>query len=488
MMIISSLAVSDICALRLTSRALHDKSTQQSFIELFKQKSFRLTPIHLQRFVNASGSGGLGCLLESCIITGLAVNSSSETTTPEVEPSTPERDTTTPERETTTPERKTAQDQVPGTSAYTEHLKSLLFKAFTNLQQHSPHRGITSICLQVVPGLEGPTGELEQPEDFDDWRSIWDTARNTFRITIHALNLSGLTLRGELDIFTSLNGCSLSCTDFLALPTIVSSKFLQAIKHLKVSVSGPHDDNDDYGVEKRYPRSYMHSANIFVLAMQMIKHTMPALESVTLHWYQLAYRWFHGHILPTTESEMPDLAFSRHTWPLLKACSLENVKVTERILLSFLAASNPQQLSMVYVSLMQGTWDSIFNLLVDGQSSVVSFHLDKIFSSQMPNTRDLVLFKEPGRTQTESFDREPLPCSLSGQNRKEKIRYCHPAQHPIDSPFRRTWTLNLQTLYGPLRRRYDFIKLNEWDYSALLKEMMPHYYARQRWIMEMANA
>ena len=365
-LITSSLEVRDICALRLTSWALHDKSTQRSFINLFKHKSFRLTPIDLQRFVDASASGGLGCLLESCTIIGLASESSPATAAG----------------------REAVKKQVSPAIKEIEDLKGLLSEAFTNLKQHSPNGGITSISLQVVAGTETQTGELEQPGEFGDWRSIWDTARNTFRITVAALYFAGITLRGELEIFTSHKGCSLSCADFLALPKMISPKStLGALKHLKISISRPHDNSDDYGIERDYPRSCMSGANIFVLAMQIIKRTMPALESVTLHWYHLSTTWYRDHLLPTEERETPDFAFSRRTWPQLKACHLENVSVTERVLLSFLAASHLQYLSLVHVPLRVGTWDSIFSLLVDDQSSVTSFYLAQVSSKQGSGSR-----------------------------------------------------------------------------------------------------
>ncbi len=375
----------------------------------------------------------MGCLVESCTLIGLATAEDGE--------------------------RDGGEAANEGERVAT--LKDLLAEAFSNLKLHSSHGSIACLSLQVIAGTEGPTGKVTTPEEFQSWRRIWDTARQTYRIAMYALNASGLSLREELDIFTAHRVCSLSCTDFVALHKIVTSKAaFGTLKRLKASISLPHDENDDYDMAKDVPVELVHRKNLFALAMQTVKRTMPQLEDMTLQCYNI--HRFRGYQRPPGDREVRDLALSREDWPRLQGCNLHGVDSSEEEMLSFLEASAPRVLQLTFVVITSGTWAPIFDFIAGDKSPVSSFRLGDLCD----NKSSLIRFDEAGRDKLQQVYGNSIPSAIAEEGGSDEIRHRFPAQGQHGIPGSKTWRTNASSSVGPIREPYDYVGINSRDYAV----------------------
>lgn len=431
----------DLGALRLTSRAV-DSAVSQSrqFCSLFTRKNIQLSAERLQKFVQVTSQGRMGCLLQHCTIAGQAQ-----------------------EAALTDDEDELADE--------TQTLRLLLATAFSNVKQHSPHKGLTSLCLGVAACTTDENGRRIEAPRFHLFRQIWDAARQTFEITLAALNDSQLHVYQELDVFMSLRGCSLAYNDFLDLPQrFASLHALESLKRIRLSLSAPHEVRPEYRFESEdgqasadepteAPATEVYPENILQSVMLVMAHFMPQLEAIELHWYNVAV---HLRDLPTPPpvplSPALDGETKQQRFAHLKECHLSGLYVSESDLLRFLTATRPPTVALTYVHLLRGgAWTSIFEFISGINSPVTKYLLDDLTQSRI-----MVHFDGPGNPKFPLLNREPWPHTLTRQDSSAivEIRHRLASGRVLGSPQRTRWIRSRREEYGPLQRPYDFVELN----------------------------
>jgi hypothetical protein len=425
--IVTFLEFSDIASLRLTGRAMESKASYGSFTAHFRHKDVELTTRTLQEMVRLTSQGRLGSRLQHCTITGIVTGIARN--------------------------EATAADEV------TEHLRSLLAEAFSNLKRCSPKGGLASLCLRVAARIESPDGELSEPNDFRNWRAVWDSALRTFDITMAALSESQLFVDEHLDIYGSLRGCSLECNAFLAFAQKSASKHVFGpLKKLTVSLSPPPkagmEHQSEAAATETEAQAQGSNSNLILQGFMRVLHIMPKLESLDLHWCSLKNTASTPPVPSASRQENSTSPASPH----LKECSLRGICVSESDLLHFLEAAHPATVTLTDVRLVSGTYASIFKYLTDPDSPVTCYYLDDI----REGTVNLAHFEVPGNPKFRYLRSDVGPSSLTrqGGHVKEAIRYRLPPRRPLGSGERWRWLRSKAQEFGPPDGHYDFIKLN----------------------------
>lgn len=370
--IMSFLDLRNIAPLRLTSCNMENKTFRAGFSTFFNNKDVKLTTSTLHEMVHITSQSRLGCLLQHCTITGIV------------------RDETT----------------VPHISA---ECMSPLTEAFRNLKQHSTKGGLKSLCLRVAARIEDADGDLVEPDSFHSWQPVWAVAVHTFNVVMAALDGSHLVVHEHLDIFGSLRGCSLPSDVFMAR-NFASMNAFRALKKLTVSLSAPRETTSKYTEE---------SQSELLLDMMQMSRNMPEMAFLNLHWYRLIYTGYEPILsnLPPVYGEM----YTKSAPLCLKECTLRGIHVYESDLLGFLEAVCPRDLTLENVTLLSGTFASVFRYLSDPDSVVASYHLDDI-----KERRCLVHFDVPGNPKFRYMRGNVGPSTLtrSAGHVKETINYC----------------------------------------------------------------
>ena len=444
--IVTFLELCDISSLHLTCRTLEDKASQGSFIEIFKHKTVELTTRTLQDMVRVTNLGRrLGCFLQHCTITGIIRRYDDTTTTLAVA------------------------DEGP-TEHY--HLQRLLTEAFRNLkQQHGPNGGLASLCFRVAVHIEDAAdGELTttEPAEFRSWRAVWEAARQTFNVTMAALNESQLRVDEHLDVFGTLKGCSLACDTFLAIAQeSAARRVFASSKRLTVSLSAPplppkpemeyESEEEELVIETEFQTQSGRPHLILQDIMQVLR-IMPELKSLKLHWYNLGVQ---ASASPTTSSATPwETNVSSAPTTGLKECSLHGIHVSESHLLQFIKAVHPTSLTLTYIRLTSGTYDPIFKYLTDLDTPITYIYLDGICVGF-----DLVHFETPGNSKFPYLYGDAGPSVLTQQRchdaKEEPIRYRFASERPTGSRQRYYWVRCKAQEFGPPEQiKYDFVDLN----------------------------
>lgn len=422
--IVTNLDFCDISSLRLTSRTIEDKASQFSFTTLFGRKDIGLTTTALQNFVGATGQGRLGCLLQDCTLTGIA---SFETTTPD--------DTA-------------------------EHIR-LLADAFRNLKHRSPRGGLVSLSLGLAVRV-GTEGELAPPGHQRvrrAWRTIWDAAIRTFRVTIAALGESQMSVGERLDVFGSVVGCSLPCDVFMASAGIFSSAHVfGSLRKLTLSLSAPYRAESEPDLEwensAQEPSAPLinqtqsrYSQQVFRVIVQLC-HAKLKLEDLDLHWYDLG-----RYISTSSLSDSPQassIAGDTSSGTIhIKGCSLRGVFISETDLLHLLQTTCPETLTLTDIHLISGTYTSILDYVNGPDSSIKSYHLDDLCEEGA--SRPPVHFNIPGRSKFRYRGGPVGPSTLTRQagDAKEAVGYSHPRSCADVSVKMVLWRLVKKRDFGP---------------------------------------
>ena len=188
----------DIRNLRLVSQTIAAKSSRGTFKKYFETKTINWeSTTELQSLVQMTQPQRTGCFLKSLTIRGTAPTPS---------------------------------------HTFTEEI-ALLTEAFTKLRHNSVYGGLQSLVLTVQGQKILRNAHMIFPETFHNWDSVWQTAYKTLEISSHALADSGLSVQ-ELDIFGSVDRCSLACNKIsLLLEHVDISKTLFNLKNLSLSLS-----------------------------------------------------------------------------------------------------------------------------------------------------------------------------------------------------------------------------------------------------------
>ncbi len=445
--IVTFLELRDISSLRLTSGTLEDKASRGSFIAFFTHKNVELTTRTLQDMVRVTNPDRrLGCFLQHCTIKGIARREGEMTTA--------------------------VADEGP-----TEHhrFQRLLTEAFRNLKQrYGPKKGLASLCFRVAARVEGAAdGELSttEPDQFRSWRAVWEAARRTFNVTMAALNESRLQVDEHLDVFGGLKGCSLACDAFLAAAQeSAATHVFASLKRFTVSLSerplppkpelnyDESEEEEEVIVTKAQTQSGR--SHLILQDIMRVLRTMPKLESLKLHWYDLGVNGPTSSVTSYATSWESNISSAPTTG--LRECSLQGIHVSESHLVQFLEAVHPTSLTLTDISLMSGTYDPIFKYLTDPDTPVTYTHLDDICLGF-----NLVHFEIPGNSKFRYRNGEVGPSVLTREGshhaKEEPIRYRFPPGRPLGSGERMRWLKSRAEECGPPDQSnyiYDFVDLN----------------------------
>lgn len=281
--VINLLIFRDLCSLCLVSRTFAATCRQDTFFQKhFSTKMLKWTSTEqMQEFMHLTHENRMGCLLQHLTIVGVV--------------------------------------GVPP-AAGLQSLATLLTQAFTNLRLNTAHAGLQSTTLLVQAQVENGNGELVSVKKICDWRKVWQTTAQTFRIILRALADSALPIE-KLDVFGSVSWCSLACDQIgWVLDTMDVSRPLEKLKSLSLSLSH-HIVEEDSG-DRLHAAGQRHANDIAQL-LQLCQQ----LQKLELHWYNL-------HIIKLDEAEMEERQFFTHVVQLapftqLRHCRLDGIYTDE---------------------------------------------------------------------------------------------------------------------------------------------------------------
>lgn len=434
--ILRFLVTGDIASLRLTSCTMVKKATQPIFTSLFKRKEVLLSTESLEKMVGVTADGRLGCLLQHCTITGIAIATTLNTPTP---------NTTTRDLQ-------------------------LLTQAFRNLKKYSPDGVLESICLRVTAREVDWRGKLVQPQTFKSQRTVWAAALETFDLVMEALRQSGLCV-DELDIFDTLRGCSLDISHFME--KFNAPDLLRSLKRLRMSL-GPTPAMQPWRIEEdaeykvHNPSAVNHTGwrrQDSLLAVSQVLERTQNLQSLKVHWYSFNDVYNPKSLEPAESNDVSSPDSDKGT--SLRECSLHGIWVPARHLLKFLQMTQVEQLTLAEISLLEGTYEPIFEYMSSPACSIRSYHLDDLRECTMAETyRNRVHFKnergEP-RAPLVSEDRGSRSLLRTGTAVKDPISYHAPGRpHTMLRPEVEQWAQRRELIFGGRYPEpgYDFISLN----------------------------
>ena len=180
-------------------------------------------------------------------------------------------------------------------------LTSLLVEAFRNLKQISSRHALRSLTLSVSSKARDKHGRLVRSKRTLSWQVVWQTALDTFRISIAALVGAQLCVSEQLSLFSEVKSCSLDLDAFCSLPTMIQdTAVFGSLKKLAISVSTqfawyhsstPASISDLDVLRQQYtnPEDQMHKADSRVQtrlsSIISVTMSLPELSELDIHWY-----------------------------------------------------------------------------------------------------------------------------------------------------------------------------------------------------------
>ncbi|TGJ78217.1 hypothetical protein E0Z10_g10547 [Xylaria hypoxylon] len=408
--IVTLLDCRDILSLRLTSRTLSSKLSQNFLARFFAYKHVELARGPLVNMADMTSQGRPGRLLQHCTIIGVAGNDMSNTPN------------------------------------FDEDVR-LLTKAFMNLKQHSPSARLASLRLSVIVRSQHSDDGTLEPNAGPSRRDIWAIALRTFDVAITALQKSQLPVDEHLDMFGGILGCSLAFNTLLSLNRrFASTPIFSSLKKLTVSLSSPCIDQKertpDAAVIIPDRSSQMMHGTLLLQGLLEMLGLMPGLEGLDIHWYNIGIEESTTDAGPTIH-----LNESRHSiLACLETCNLRGLYVNESDLLRFIKAVHPEALIITDVCLVLGTWTSIFQYLTSSGSPVTYYHLDDVREGH-----NLVHFDVPGESKFPYLGVTMGPSTLTRRINevKDMIRFGMTSRRPLGSGQRMRWRNSKILEFGP---------------------------------------
>ena len=214
-MIAVLLDLRDLCNIRLASRSMEVKATQDHFKSQLRTKRVYLTEAALGTFVQMTNRGGLGCLIQNLTLVSIAKRS---------------------EKDARSADDKIQQD---------DHV-NLLIRAFEYLAAESKSGMLDSLCLEVaVLPADGLAYIQPDVAEARDRKPIWLCTAHTFSTTIRSLGASKLRLK-KLNVFNSphMQGCSLPCNELAIIDSCTNdiAPSLAQLETLSIGLSNAVTD------------------------------------------------------------------------------------------------------------------------------------------------------------------------------------------------------------------------------------------------------
>jgi hypothetical protein len=482
--IVVLLGLSDIRSLRLSSRTLATKATQDHFKSYFHSKHVDITHSALRAFVGISRPGGLGCLVQHLVLVGVVNNtklleSILHEGEEEYEEEGEEDDEVEDEVEEDEPEtekqiqaeldlkileeRQTNYEQLheSGTDV------SLLSDAFRNIVANSKTGKLLSLSLEVVVYREDFEQRLP-PLAGGSWRFIWKSAADTFSTMMCSLAASNLSIE-KLDIFNDrqLQRCSLACNELGSIDfdhkglaiSLASLKSLSLSFSEKVIFNSKNDaeqsydpaeetawdevgegrDDDDIKTEAADEGNFIGLAKLLQLSSQ--------LEDLKLHQYLLIQGrlhpadMYHERLLQRAAQMTPNMNLNR--------MELRGLYVREEDLLALIQRTAVRKLSLYSVVMSSGSFRSVFDYCTSDAADMEELYCDELFEQGLR-----VYFDGPGHYRFPPLT-GPGGCDKlerAGAELKQPIFYRSAQYIAIGSPQTAEYKLKRWREYGPPSR------------------------------------
>ncbi|GES60489.1 F-box domain protein [Aspergillus terreus] len=449
--------------LRLTNRYLRSTVTQGFFRSYVRSRRVKLTGTDLQRLVVLTQRGWLGCGIRHLTLVGVVNNTKSL----EAALKANEDDPRKRDLEVLRGRRQTYQQLLES-----GQIAQLLSQIFKNLAVNNTTGKLRSLSLAVTVYRQDAKREIV-PLAGGSWRLIWQTAAETFRVVLAALQESKLEV-DCLNVFSGplLQKCSLESLELARINYNSEGliKALGALKNLSVSISERIIDlnplsaqlSDEPADEVDWPDdepdkdineviAEAQDENNFVGLADLLR-VCHGLKSLHIHQYLVDF-----HNLSSNTRSPIEKLFQRvaelDTLPALEECSLRGVFVRETDLLAFLKRVHLRRLSMENVVMVSGTYRSIFDFCTDEASRLSFLYVDELMIQN-----DLIYFTGAGeprfRTWVGAHGSNTL--KREGEQLKQPILY-HPPDGPampVASPARQEWLLQQRREYGPPKKLY----------------------------------
>ncbi|PHH66074.1 hypothetical protein CDD81_599 [Ophiocordyceps australis] len=463
--IISFLYVRDLCCLRLTGRDLNDAvCAVRDLRACYTHKNIELTTPRLNALVQATSHGGLMCLLQHCILTGMVPKAATDTD-------------------------ESAQHQ------------RLLTEAFCNIKKYSPTHRLASVSLALLAPPDDPVTAMRdqdpvegsEPDEEDGyssdaieecyrykrrhrptcqaWPLVWGMALRTFNITMGALKTAQLPVHERLDIYSSLRGCSLSADALLDMALDSSwTQVFGGLKNLRVSLSLSPERAIKHNARmaeraaaykmaqnislaeqiEEEPKVPLHQTNNLLDDIKHMGRIMPQLEKLYLHWYQLI-----DEDASTTGRMTGASPVDLH----LNECNLCGIGATRNQVLDFIKRAHPESLIMTYIQLPpEDFFNPILEYIRSNDSRLTYYHLDNVSRGHR-----LVHYDVQGLMQYPYSYGFKAPSTVTRRHGgvKEKFRCMVCETRPLGSSELRRWNERKARNAGPfIQFAYDFVEWN----------------------------
>ncbi|USW47186.1 hypothetical protein Slin15195_G005050 [Septoria linicola] len=401
------LELSDMCHLRLASRVLLGKATQDYFKSFCKHKHVDLTKTAIQILIDITQPGMLGCHIEELTLVGVVNNTLSfesivrKRTKPVVEhngPMTMSTEVRCTEDEVQRAQRDLQdlrQRQADDTSFIESgHAVELLSQAFKNLAENGCNIPLPNLKLDVVVFREDATTRLSALQG-GGWKMIWSCASQTLKVTINALAQSRLPLN-ELDKYSEVLRCAVARDQLAHLPTS-DPGLKESFKHLKaLSISLSHrvidaTKQDQTGFADSAERvSYSnvpiyrdvdilraeaaHEENFVGLA-NLLKVCEDSLERLDIHQYSLERRKLKQDDMH--DEKIMQVMVQNTNLRSLTGAMLRGLWFNEVDLLAFLKQSrNLRQVVLQDMRMREGSWTGVFDMLTANSTEQKAAKMD----------------------------------------------------------------------------------------------------------------
>ena len=405
------LGLRDLFNVRLASRSLASKATQDHFGSFVRSRRVELTRPALETMAALTAKGRIGCFVEEFTLAGVVYNTAGlqhqlqagtktmlgrgcEESGMLDEPAEPG---TEAELARATAALNTMQSKQ---ADYDQLHKSggdvaLLAEVFQNLAANTKRHGLVSLSLDVTEYRQ----DAQTPQPAPDrlaWRSIWQIAEQTFHTIRCSLGAASIQTQ-ELNLFCNdFSGrCSLECNQLSrcdwrtegvvftlanveSLAICISDRVLDETAHDALATGDP--------VERMSSIADTSSLlpNLEALEKQAKEdQNFDGLVALLKSCSKLKKLDLRRCYVRRRRSKLDDPAGEKSIQRLAEASCLQNVKILslgnfvarEEDLLSILRRNPVRDLTLVNITLEPGTWDGIFDQCT---ANIPTLHLEDL--------------------------------------------------------------------------------------------------------------
>lgn len=430
-MIVVLLDLPNICSIRLVSRQLSSKATQEHFRSFFRARRVYLEQQSLQEFAHATRRGGLGCLLTRLEVIGIAAETSC------LEDGMSYGDLDESGRVASPGTAKGTRDRHRDRSALrnAKNDARLLGEAFNNIGTASAVGGLESLSLKVhvlrhaSDRLDLPVlhvydpGVNEEAECGADRDAISRTAAETFAAAAESLVASRLRV-WELIIFngTDMQRCSLAAAALKNINSLYPRLrySLTSLRKLSLSLSRHRDE-----------------ISSDLVGLTRLLQIAPGLRELEVHVFiaDRALDW-------RREDHMRLLAAQKHL-PQLTSCRLRGLYVSVTDLCTFVQKTRPRSLHLKHITARSGTWKTFFDFLATAETNVEDLYMEDLFERQH------LIFDEPGTLKYgPKSERGTHTLARHGEEVARPIAYHFSQSRMLGIPGLRLWREQATLEYG----------------------------------------